>query len=184
MVGTVAETAPSVEPGDTTAGGLLGVRSKIGFEGPNTSFLTITYDFTGMMLTAGSNPVLTISTEVEDNGARIGARDQGQAGDTSVTFVVARGSDSFAANIVVLELDEVALMTDGDGGSVKISITDDAPVPKMHMNSWSNAVRTMSVINAMPTPVRPIATVETSYLSFKLRTPAADGSAIDVNQHI
>ena len=137
----------------------LDVTAELGFGTVIGASLIVRYDFTGMILTGMSNPVLTgIGTATLRQG--------GKAKDEHVVFLVTGiNAAVVATEDLDLSLDEVAIAA--GGGSISMHVRDDLSIPAETMASHSGAVTMASGLKPVKTQVNPTALVSEKFLAFE-----------------
>ena len=139
----------------------LDVTAALGFGTLQTASLVVRYDFTGMILTAGSLPVLTVA-----GTTAVTLRQGGKAKDSYVVYLVTGFTGPIEATApLALTLEEVAIST--GGGSINMHVTDDLSIPAENRASHSGAVTMKSALMSVKTPNNPIALVSEKFLLFE-----------------
>ena len=142
----------------------LDVTAELGFATVSGASLIVRYDFTGMILTGESTPVLTFGGDAQT------LRQGGKAKDNYVVFLVTGINANVAADAdLVLALEEVAISA--GGGSIAMHVTDDLSIPAENRASHSGAVSMKSALMPVKMLNNPTALVSEKFLLFEGTTP-------------
>ena len=140
----------------------LDVTAALGFGTLASASLVVRYDFTGMILTETSMPVLSTPFTAADD---ITVRQGGKAKDDYVVFLVT-GLNSAPPDsaVLTLTLEDIAIST--GGGSINMHVTDDLSIPAENRASHSGAVTMKSGLTPTKMPNNPTAVVSEKFLLF------------------
>ena len=137
----------------------LDVTAMLGFGTVGGASLVVRYDFTGMILTSDSAPLLSAPEGTPT------LRQGGKAKDDYVVFLVTGFTGAVADSLLLtLTLENVAISV--GGGSIAMHVTDDLSIPAENMASHSGAVNMASALKPVKMAVNPIALVAEKFLAF------------------